>query len=70
MTTLAEDYPRMQERVRELLEQYIETSKMPRVNCSFAIAGIKATLREADEAAMSGDVVRMLRAYNEMKECQ
>ena len=69
MTTLGEDYPVQQERCRELLEQYAELAKMPNCFTGFAVASIKAVLKESDEAAVSGDLPRMIRAYQSMKDC-
>lgn len=69
-TTLGDDYPKEQARMRELLEEAHEIAKMPNVNMSFYIAMLKQTMREADEAAISGDVVRMLRAYKAMQEIE
>jgi len=65
MTTLGDDYPREQQRCRKLL---IEYKKIP--TGVFGAACIEQVLREADAAAISGDVVEMVRAYNAMKECQ
>lgn len=67
--TLGDEFPVQQERCRELLDQYAECAKMPNVNVGFAVAHIKAVLKESDEAAISGDVVRMLRVYEAMKGC-
>jgi hypothetical protein len=68
--SLAEDYPVQQARVRHVLEQYKEAASMPHVNCSFAIAMIQADLIEAERAAVSGDPVRMLRAYKTLKDIE
>lgn len=62
----------MQERTRERLAEYRETHDPEgrsglRVDCTFAIAAIEDVLRRADEAVMSGDVVAMIRAYQEMR---
>lgn len=61
--TLGDDYPREQARVRTILGYYKEIGVAGR----FGAAIIEATLKEADEAAISGDVVRMLKAYAAMK---
>jgi len=68
--TLADALPREQARVRELLSQYEEVDRMPNANCSFAIAGIKASLSRADVAASSGDVVAMIRALENLRSHQ
>lgn len=64
MSTLGEQFPKEQARCREVLEMYREIGPAG----TFGAAMIEATLREADEAAMSGDLVRMIRAYEAMKE--
>lgn len=69
MSSLGEQYPIEQERCRELISQYELLRNLPNVNCAFAIAAIKDVLRRADEAAIGGDVVAMLRSYEEMKGC-
>lgn len=69
MSTLGDDYPKQQQRCRELLEQYAECAKLPNVNVSFAVMHIKSVLKEADEAAISGDLPRMIYAYQAMKDC-
>ena len=66
MSSLGEEYPKQQARCREVLGQYIEIG--PAGN--FGAMMIRATLKEADEAAVSGDVVRMLRAFEDMKDVQ
>lgn len=68
MKTLGEDFPLEQARCRKLLATYRELGQMPGVFVGFAIASIEATLKAVDEAAISGDVVAMLRAYKRMKE--
>ena len=67
---LGEDYLVEQTRMRELLVQAHEVAKLPNVNMSFYIAMLKAAMKEADEAAISGDVVRMIRAYKAMREIE
>lgn len=52
--------------MRELLSRYREIGPAG----IFGAAVIEQTLREADEAAMSEDLVRMLRAFESMKECK
>jgi len=69
MTTLGDDFPKQQQRCRELLEQYAECAKMPGVYVGFAVANIKGVLKEADEAAISGDLPRMIASYESMKGC-
>lgn len=64
MSSLGEEYPKEQMRLRELLGIY----KSIGPGGIFGATMIEATLREADAAAVSGDVVRMLRAFQAMKE--
>ncbi len=64
--TLAESYPKEQARLRELLGQYRAIGPAG----AFGAAVIEQALKRADEAAMSGDVVEMVRAYAAMQECE
>lgn len=64
--SLADAFPLEQQRVRELLVEY---EKLGPVG-TFGAAVLRLALQEADAAAMSGDVVRMLSAYQALKECQ
>lgn len=64
--SLAEAYPKQQARVRVVLGHYREIGEPGRLGGLM----IEATLREADEAAASGDIVRMLRAYKAMEEIE
>lgn len=70
MTTLAEEFPKQQARVREVLKEYLAVDGTPGVNVKFAIAALEGVLRRADQAAMSGDVVAMLRSHEELKGCE
>ena len=65
MTTLGEDYPKMQASVRELLASYREIGPAG----AFGAMMIEQVLRHADEAAISGDLAAMIRSYQAMKEC-
>jgi hypothetical protein len=64
--SLAEALPKEMARVREVLGAYkaIGPAGM------FGAAFIEADLREADQAVMSGDVVRMIRVYEKLKGIQ
>jgi hypothetical protein len=66
MTTIGERFPKEQARCREVLKAYHEIGPAG----TFGAAMIEATLREADEAAVSGDLVRMIRAYEDMKKIE
>lgn len=63
--TLADAYMKEQVRVRELLDTYKEIGPAG----SFAVAMIKPILQRAEKAAMEGDAVAIMVAYNELKEC-
>ena len=66
MTTLGEELPKEQARVRELLGIY--KSLGPRAN--FGALMIEQVLQRADQAAISGDLVAMLRSIKELKGCE
>ncbi len=64
MSSLGEELPNEQARCRELLTVYKELGPAGR----FGAMVIEASLREADQAVMSGDVVRMIAAYQRLKD--
>ena len=66
MSTLGDALPREQARVRELVKEY----RHPLLNGAGEIAArmMEHALGNAERAAVSGDVVAMLRAYEELKE--
>lgn len=65
MGSLGDDLPKEQARVRELILQYRD----PMLNGAGNIAAMmmENSLREADKAIMSGDVVAMINAYKDLK---
>lgn len=63
--SLAEAFPAEQERVRDLLSVY-ETIPTG----GFGAMMIRDVLKRAEQAAASGDVVAMLRSYEELKGCK
>lgn len=65
MTTLADELPEEQQRVRELLEVY---NTIP--TGAFGAAMLREALGRAERAAASGDVGEMVRALAELRECQ
>jgi hypothetical protein len=65
MASLAQDFPKEQQRVRELLEVY---NTIP--TGAFGAASLRQALTRAEQAAASGDVIAMLRSYEELKGCQ
>lgn len=72
MSSLAEDLPIEQARVRGLVATYHDLAREfgARVNVTFALAVCESALAEADKAVMSGDVVAMLRAYRALEELE
>ena len=62
--SLGEQMPKEQARVREVLGVFKEIGPAG----AFGAYRIEQTLRAADEAVMSGDVVAMIRAYQDLKE--
>lgn len=65
-TSLADAFPGEQARVRELIGIYRSLGPVG----SFGAVMLEQVLRRADAAAASGDVVEMLRSYEELKGCQ
>lgn len=65
MSSLDEEFPKEQARVRELILEY---SDIP--TGGFAATRLEAVLKRADAAAISGDLTAMIRSFEEMKECQ
>jgi len=64
--TLGDAFPKEQARVRELLGLYKELGP----NGWWGAMQIEGKLQEADRAAISGDAVAMLVAYENLKACQ
>ncbi len=63
-TTLGDEYPKEQARCRELLGLYKEIGPAGQ----FGALMIEDMLRRADEAVVQGDVIAMLRVFQEMQE--
>ena len=63
MSSLGEQLPKEQARARELLTQYRELG----INGVFGAFTIEQALQNADRAVMSGDLVSMMQAYEELK---
>ena len=63
--SVGEAFPEEQARVRELLALYktIPTG-------FFGAAMIEQVLKRADQAAISGDIVAIIRSYEELKGCE
>lgn len=65
--SLAEAFPREQQRLRDLIQAYRD---LPGGVGAFGALMIEQTLQAADRAAASGDVVAMIRSYQAMQECE
>jgi hypothetical protein len=65
-TRVGEDFPKQQARVREVLGMYRDIGP----NGMFGAVMIEQTLREADEAQASGDIIRILQSYQALKEIE
>jgi hypothetical protein len=63
--TVGKDFPNEQRRVRELLQVYRSIPEG-----TFGAWILEDILRRADEAAISGDPVAILKSYQEMKDCE
>ena len=66
MNSVGDEFPKEQSRVRECIERYRKLGPAG----SFAALMLTDVLREADEAAISGDPVRILRAFKAMQGCE
>ena len=67
MTSLAEALPAEIKRVREVQDQYKELRGTPNVLVEPQITMMEAAISEGVQSLASGDVVRMLRAYKNLK---
>lgn len=63
-TTVGDDFPKQQARVRQCLQRGREIGP----EGFFYVMVCEEALREADEAAISGDIVRILAAYQKLKD--
>lgn len=66
MPSVGEDFPKQQARARELLRQYRDIGPAG----TFGALMIEQALRRADAAAMSGDVVAIVRSYEELRDLE
>lgn len=64
MTSIGEDMPNQQARARELLQAYNDIGPAGK----FGVYVIEQALRRADTALASGDVVEIVKAYQELRE--
>lgn len=65
MTSVGEEFPKEQARVRELLEEY----KAIGPSGAFGALMIEQTLQRAEKAAIIGDIIAILRSFEELKGC-
>ena len=71
MTSVGEDFPVQQARVRDVLAQYEEVAKTPRGGgCAFIVIMIKASLARAERAAISGDLIAIIHSYKQLKDIE
>ena len=66
MSTLADEYPKEQERCRELLEAYIEIGPPGQFGASM----LRQLLKRAEIAAAEQDLLAMIQCFQEMKDSQ
>ena len=66
MSSVGDQFPKEQARVRELLGSYREIGPVG----TFGAVMIEQVLKRADAAAISGDVIEILRSYEELKGCK
>ena len=66
MSSLGTEFPKQQARCRELLLVYQEIGP----SGAFGLEFIKGVLERADQAASEQDVIKMIRSWDEMKNCQ
>ena len=64
MSSLAEELPKEQARVREMLGYYKEIGPIG----AFGATMIELSLQKADRAIISGDITQMITAYKELQE--
>lgn len=65
-TSVGEDLPVQQARVRKIQER----AKNLGAAGQFLVFMCEQALRRAEQAAVSGDIVEIVRSYNELKEFQ
>lgn len=66
MRILGIEYPKEQDRVRQLVREYDALGAIG----AFGAAMLMEALHEAEEAAISGDIPRMILAYQRLKDCK
>lgn len=66
MSSVGEEFPKEQARVRELLTEYKAIGPAG----AFGAAMLEQILQRADQAAIGGDPVAILMSYEELKGCK
>ena len=66
MSSVGEDFPKEQARVRALAQEYALLGRPG----MFVSLQLDQVLERAERAAASGDVIEILRAYAALKECK
>lgn len=66
MSSVGEEFPKEQARVRDLLGQYKAIGPVGTLGAIL----IEQVLQRAEKAAISGDIVDILMAYEELKSCK
>lgn len=64
MTTIGDDFPNQQERIQQCKQNGLGIGP----SGTFYVMMCDDLLRRADKAAISGDIIEIIRVYNEMKE--
>ncbi len=67
MTSVGEDFPQQQERVRHLIDEY---RALPDGAGEIGAIIMDDVLKRAANAQSSGDIVRILKSYGEMCNCE
>ena len=67
MTSVGEDFPKQQERVRHLIDDY---RALPDGAGAWGAHVMDDVLKRAAEAQSSGDVVQIVRMYQELVSCE
>ena len=60
---LADEYPKEQKRVREVLSIYESMRDAAQINVASVILMITSILEESERAAVAGDAVRMVHSF-------
>ena len=63
MSSLGEEYPKQQARVRELFKMYTEIGSAGQ----FAVIMMEDCLKRADKAVIENDLPEMIKIFEEMK---